>query len=252
VSANPVLLEREGSLARVVLNRPERRNALDDALVEALDDVLRQVAAAGWCRAVVVTGAGTAFCAGGDMAANSDVDVVGALARQRRFLQVGERLLNLPKPTVAAVNGAAVGAGLSLALLCDEVVLKASAKLSFGFLPIGLPPDLLSAVTVQRRAGWTVATDLFHSGRFVPAHEAVHLRLAHEAVEDDVLGTATRRAERLAALSPVAFAATKALLRQAYPAVAPAAEMEALAVALAVGTEEFRTATAAFRQPPGR
>jgi enoyl-CoA hydratase/carnithine racemase len=112
-----VLLEREGPLARVVLNRPERRNALDDALVEALDDVLRLVAAADWCRAVVVTGAGTAFCAGGDMTANGDVDVVGAAARQRRFLQVGERLLTLPKPTVAAVNGAAVGAGLSLALL---------------------------------------------------------------------------------------------------------------------------------------
>jgi 2-(1,2-epoxy-1,2-dihydrophenyl)acetyl-CoA isomerase len=96
-----------------------------------------------------------------------------------------------------------------------------------------------------------VATDLFHSGRFVAADEAVHLRLAHEAVEDDVLGTATRRAERLAALSPVAFAATKALLRQAWPAVAASAELETLAVALAVGTEEFRTATAAFRPPPG-
>jgi len=196
---------------------------------------------------VVLTGAGPAFCAGGDMAANGDADVPGALARQRRFLEVGERLLRLPKPTVAAVNGAAIGAGFSLALLCDEVVLHRAAKLSFGFLPLGLPPDLLSAVTVQRRAGWTVAADLFHSGRLVPAEEAVQLRLAHEVAEDDALAAATVRAQALARLSPVAFAATKALLRHAASSAAAVADLEALAVAVAVGTDEFRTATERFR-----
>jgi 2-(1,2-epoxy-1,2-dihydrophenyl)acetyl-CoA isomerase len=234
-------------VARLVLNRPDRRNALDDSLIDALDAALREVAAAPDCRAVVLTGAGPAFCAGGDMAANSDVDVPGALARQRRFLEVGERLLRLPKPTVAAVNGAAIGAGFSLALLCDEVVLHRAAKLSLGFLPIGLPPDLLSVATVQRRAGWTVAADVFHTGRLVPAEEAVQLRLAHEVVDDDALAAATARAEALARLSPVAFAATKALLRQAAPSAAAVADLEALAVAVAVGTDEFRTATERFR-----
>lgn len=248
VSAQPVLLERDGAVARLVLNRPERRNALDDSLIDALDAALREVAAAPDCRAVVLTGAGPAFCAGGDMAANSDVDVPGALARQRRFLEVGDRLLRLPKPTVAAVNGAAIGAGFSLALLCDEVVLHNAAKLAFGFLPIGLPPDLLSAVTVQRRAGWTVAADLFHTGRLIPAEEAVQLRLAHEVVDDDALAAATVRAEALARLSPVAFAATKALLRQAADSSASAVELEAFAVATAVGTAEFRNASARFRK----
>lgn len=250
MNAQPVVLERDGAVARVVLNRPERRNALDDTLIEALDAALREVAAAPGCRAVVLTGAGPAFCAGGDMAANSDVDVPGALARQRRFLEVGDRLLRLPKPTVAAVNGAAIGAGFSLALLCDEVVLHRAAKLSFGFLPIGLPPDLLSAVTVQRRAGWTVAADLFHTGRLVPAAEAVHMRLAHEVVDDDALAAATARAEALARLSPVAFAATKALLRHAASSATGVADLEALAVAVAVGTDEFRTATERFRPRP--
>jgi 2-(1,2-epoxy-1,2-dihydrophenyl)acetyl-CoA isomerase len=114
VSGHPVLLEQDGAVARLVLNRPERRNALDDSLIDALDAALREVAASPGCRAVVLTGSGPAFCAGGDIAANSDVDVARALARQRRFLEVGDRLLRLPKPTVAAVNGAAIGAGFSL------------------------------------------------------------------------------------------------------------------------------------------
>ncbi len=250
MSQSPVLVERDDAVAQVVLNRPARRNALDDALIEALDDALEQVEAATWCRAVLLTGAGPAFCAGGDMAANSDVDVLAAAVRHRRFLRVAERLQQLPKPTVAAVHGAAVGAGFSLALLCDEIVLHNSAKLSLGFLPVGLPPDLLSAVTVQRRAGWTVATDLLHSGRFVPAEEAVQLRLAHEVVDDDVAGAGRRRARALAALSPFAFAATKSLLRQAFPTHQAAAELETLAVAVAAGTAEFRMATAGFRDRP--
>jgi enoyl-CoA hydratase/carnithine racemase len=246
----PVLLQQDGVLARLVLNRPDRRNALDDALIDALDVALREVAAAPECRAVVLTGAGSAFCAGGDMAANSEVDVAGALARQHRFLAVGDRLLRLPKPTVAAVNGAAIGAGLSLALLCDEVVVHRAAKLSFGFLPLGLPPDLFSAVTVQRRAGWTVATDLFHTGRLIPADEAVRLRLAHEAV-DDALSAASSRAKQLARLSPAAFAATKALLRHAVGPIGSGTDVEAFAVAAAVGTEEFKNATAQFRARRG-
>ncbi|WKN60006.1 enoyl-CoA hydratase/isomerase family protein (plasmid) [Rhodococcus opacus] len=233
MSTRLVLVERNGALARVVLNRPDRRNALDDALIDALDYALRQVAAASWCRAVLVTGAGIAFCAGGDIAADSGADVPGAIVRQRRFLQVAARLHEMPKPTVAAVNGAAVGAGFSLALLCDEVILLGSAKLGMGFLTIGLPPDLLATLTVQRRAGWTVATDLFHSGRMVLADEAVRLHLAHEVVEDDVVGAATRRAEVLAAFPPFAFAATKSLLRQSFPATATIAELEALAVGVA-------------------
>ena len=89
---------------------------------------------------MVITGAGSAFCVGGDMATNSDVDVAQAVARQRRFLEVVERLLRLPKPTVAAVNGAAVGGGLSLALICDEIVVQANAKFELGFPCRRSPP----------------------------------------------------------------------------------------------------------------
>lgn len=248
MSQELVLLQRDDAVARVVLNRPDRRNALNDALVMELDDVLRELAAATWCRAVVLTGAGKAFCAGGDMADNAEGDVGRAVARQRRFLEVAAALLRLPKPTVAAVNGAAVGAGFSLALLCDEVLLHAKAKLSLGFLRVALPPDLLSAMAVQRRAGWTVATDLLHSGRFVPAEEAVSLRLAHACVDGDVVMAADDRARELAELSPFAFAATKALLREAAGVATALTELEAMAVGIAATSPEFAAATMGFRR----
>ncbi len=250
-----VLVDREGAVARLVLNRPERRNALNVALMEALGSTLHEMQAAPWCHAVVLTGAGSAFCAGGDMSTDSGVmsadtgaDVGVAVTRHRQLLEAAERLLHFTKPTVAAVNGAAIGAGFSLALLCDEVVLHGDAKLSLNFLQLGLPPDLLSAVTVQRRAGWTVATDLFHTGRLLPAREAVELRLAHEVVDDDVIGVASRRAAALAELSPFAFATAKLMLRQAFSP--PAADLEALAVGAAVGTEQFQSAVAGYRRPP--
>lgn len=248
MSQDLVLIERDEAIARVVLNRPDRRNALNDELVTALDDVLRELSAASWCRAVVLTGAGKAFCAGGDMAANAEADVGLAVARQRRFLEVADALLRLPKPTVAAVNGAAVGAGFSLALLCDEVVLHTGAKLSLGFLRVALPPDLLSAMTVQRRAGWTVATDLLHSGRFVPAEEAVSLHLAHACVDTDVVVAASERARQLAELSPFAFAATKTLLRHAAGVPTALSELEAMAVGIAATSPEFVAATSGFRR----
>ncbi|MEO2088659.1 MAG: enoyl-CoA hydratase/isomerase family protein, partial [Gemmataceae bacterium] len=114
-----VTYQHLGPAAVVTINRPDKRNALSRALIAALTAAFRKAADDPAARCVIITGGGPAFCAGGDMAANSDVDVPGALLRQRRFLEVGDRLLRLPKPTVAAVNGAAIGAGFSLALLCD-------------------------------------------------------------------------------------------------------------------------------------
>jgi 2-(1,2-epoxy-1,2-dihydrophenyl)acetyl-CoA isomerase len=246
----PLLIERAGSVVQIKLNRPNRRNALDDALVDSLGNALEQVARTAECRAVVITGTGSAFCAGGDMAANSDVDVTQAAARQRRFLEVAERLMRLPKPTVAAVNGAAVGAGLSLALICDEIVVQRNAKLSLGFLALGLPPDLLAAATLQRRVGWTVATDLLHTGRFLPAEEAVRLGLVHQ-MADDALAVALERAEALARVSQSAFAATKALLLHSSVSHTTVSDLEAYAVAASVGSQEFKESTARFRKHDG-
>lgn len=125
------------------------------------------------------------------------------------------------------------------------MLLSADRRLGFGFLAVGLPPDTLAAQTLQRRAGWTVATDL-HSGRLVPAAEAVELALAHAVTDGSVLNSAIARATELGRLSPFAFATTKAMLRQAWQG-AGLNEMEAPLVGIAVATPELQEATARFR-----
>lgn len=248
-SADEVLVSRRGAVALVTLNRPDKRNALSEDVVRQLSDAFGVVEDDASCRAVVLCGAGRSFCAGGDMDANIDPepDAVRAQIRHRSFLRAAERLASLSKPTVAAVQGAAIGAGASLALLCDEVVVEAGTKFGFGFLRVGLPPDLFCAATLQRRLGWTLAADLLHSGRLVPGPEAVALRLATHLASDEVLDLAVERADDLASLSPYAFRATKAMLRAASAPGGAAAELEAALVGMATTTLEFREATARFR-----
>jgi 2-(1,2-epoxy-1,2-dihydrophenyl)acetyl-CoA isomerase len=241
-----VLVERHGAVAQVSLNRPERRNALNDEMIRELGTALAEVTRDPSCRAVVLTGSGSAFCAGGDIAANGNADAATAITRHDRFVEVALRLHRLPKPTVSAINGPAIGAGLSLALLCDEVVVARTARLAFSFLQTGLPPDLMSAATVQRRAGWTVAADLFHTGRVIPPDEALALRLVNEVVAGEVLPPALERARHLAELSPAAFLATKQLLRSAWSSLEAVAQAEPGWVATCVATEEFRETVKRF------
>lgn len=242
-----VLVERFDDVARVTLNRPERRNALNQEMVRRLDAAVAELAGADWCRAVVIAGSGPIFCAGGDLQDNVDdePDPIQAVARHRHFLAAADRLLRCPKPTVAAVHGHAVGAGASLALLCDEIVLDRAATLRLAFLSVGLPPDLGSVHTLQRRIGWTQAAELLHSGRPIDGAEAVRINLVHEVADGDCLELAHRRAGRLAALSPFAFAATKALLRAT--AGGDASNLELLAVGIAAAGPDFREIAARYR-----
>jgi 2-(1,2-epoxy-1,2-dihydrophenyl)acetyl-CoA isomerase len=246
-----ILLDKIDAVACLTLNRPQQRNALNQALVIRLDAILTELQGANWCRGVLLTGAGTVFCAGGDLTDNIDEepDAVAAVARHRHFVAAAERLTHFPKPTVAAVNGHAVGAGASLALACDEIVLHSAAKFGLIFLSVGLPPDALSVQNLRRRVGWTVATDLLYSARMVAAGEALSLGLIHEVAEEDVLQAGLVRATRLAALSPFAFAATKAMLRELESPGRDSRELEALLVGVATTTPEFRAATAKFRPP---
>ena len=253
MSEDVVLVEPIDSVGWVTLNRPERRNALNEALVRRLESVLSDLEVANWCRAVVLTGAGKAFCAGGDLDDNIDVepDAARAGARHRAFLAAAQRLRAFPKPTIAAVHGSAVGAGASLALMCDEVIMESDARLGLIFLQVGLPPDLLCAETLQRRVGWTVATELLHSGRMVSGRQAKDIGLIHRAVDDSVADVALERAQELAMISPYAFAATKALLRLAGAAGPGLVELEEQVVGAAVATPEFQQATAHFRSSRG-
>ena len=157
---------RSGAAATVVLNRPERMNAWSDAMSRDLLEVLRGVAADETVRAVMLTGAGRAFCSGADLkegmesaeASGGTMDTSGTLTRW--YHPIVTTIREMPKPVISAVNGPAVGAGLSLALAADLVVAKESAYFLLAFVNIGLVPDGGGSMFVPARIGFARAAEI--------------------------------------------------------------------------------------------
>jgi len=211
-----LLLELDGPVAIVTLNRPEVRNALDRRMAVELLGVLDRLADPG-IRAVVLTGAGGAFCSGQDLRIAADgIGSAGAIVRETwNPIVLGIRRLS--KPVLAAIGGPAVGAGMSLALACDVRVAGAGAQLGFGFGRIGLMPDAGTTWFLPRVVGLGRAHELVLSARNVPASEALDLGLVEFVVPDEqVLDQARRMAGLLAAGPTVAYAAAKQALGRSF------------------------------------
>lgn len=194
-----VVLEQSGEVATLRLNRPDKLNALSDAMVEEfrarLDEVARSSA-----RVVVLTGSGRGFCAGFDLslAAASGVDDETAfwMARQEKFASLVTRLRAIPQPTIAAVNGAAAGAGLGLALACDTRIGSTAACFNAAFIKVGMSScDIGVSWLLPRAIGTTRAFEIMLTGRMVEAEEAERIGLVVRIVEPDALA---REAESLA------------------------------------------------------
>jgi len=221
-----VVLRSEGSRVRVLtLNRPASRNALDGALYEAMLSAVRTVASEPEVRAVVLTGAGEAFSAGGDFGLiqrmQEDADLRRATLDQGRSLFWS--LLELDVPVVAAVNGAAVGAGATLALLCDIVLMAEDAYLAEPRVSIGLVPGDGSAILWPMLAGVPAARSYLLTGDRMPAQDAHRLGLVHRVVQRRaVLTEAKTLAERLADLSAHSVRSTKRALNLQVEAAARA------------------------------
>lgn len=254
----PVIVERLEAVATVVLNRPDRRNALTRDLKEALVGALHDVAADPDVRAVVLTGSGPAFCVGQDLAEHAaalEADPATAFDTvATHYSPIVTALATMPKPVVAAVNGTCVGAGLGFALACDLRVLAAGATLGTAFSAIGLTCDSGLASTLPRAVGEARARELVLLGRNFTPEEAGPWGITGEIVPaDDVLATAKKTATRLAAGPRVAYAESKRLL--AHGLDRPLAETlieEAVGQARCGRTEDHRGAVTAFldRQRP--
>jgi 2-(1,2-epoxy-1,2-dihydrophenyl)acetyl-CoA isomerase len=212
----PVLYQIRGAVATVIINRPDQRNALDAATKTLLLERLGQAAYGDSIRAVVLTGAGSAFCVGQDLGEHAQ-----ALAADpaTAFDTVDEDynplitlLTTMPKPVVAAVNGTCVGAGLGLALACDLRVISSAAKLGTAFSGIGLTCDSGLSVTLVRAVGQARAAQLMLLGSIFTADEAVGWGIS--GIIADPAKT-VEVAEGLAAGPTRAFAETKALLSAA-------------------------------------
>jgi len=214
----PVLVRDEGDRRLVTLNRTEKRNALDVDAAAAVAAAVREAADAG-VRSVILTGAPPAFCAGGDLPALAAVAERGALvatdAIYRDFHGIVRAIRDSPLPVIAAVNGAALGAGLDLALCCDLRVAAESAVFQSTWVRAGLVPGMGGAHHLPHVVGSARAASMLLLGRSVTAAEALESGLVNEVVPDgEAPAAAARIADEVAALPAVAVARTKAALRR--------------------------------------
>jgi 2-(1,2-epoxy-1,2-dihydrophenyl)acetyl-CoA isomerase len=241
--------EREG-VGIVTLNRPEAMNALNLRLKEELGLVFEAIAAAPEVRSVLLTGAGRAFCAGGDI---SEMDASRPPAATRARMQ---KLLNgtvlpisrLEKPVVAAINGHCHGLGFSIALGCDIAYAAESAVLSMAFTRMGLVPDGTAIHLLPRIVGLNRAKELVLSARRLSAQEALELGLISRVLPDaELLDAALGLATTLASGPTLAYGAAKRLLEQApLLSLDDAVELESYAQAIMMASADHAEAVAAF------
>lgn len=200
----------------ITLNRPDRLNAIDPELADALPRAIDAAAADDAIRAVVITGAGRGFCSGLDLSVPPRLPEDTRVQRLDRFAWVGRLVLSLSnceKPVIAAVNGPAAGAGFGLALGADIRLVAASAKLTAGYVRRALSPDAGVSFLLPRLIGTSRATEILFTGRDVDAAEAERIGLAAMVFADDKFTeSAQQYAEVLAAGPPTALALTKRLL----------------------------------------
>jgi 2-(1,2-epoxy-1,2-dihydrophenyl)acetyl-CoA isomerase len=243
-----VLTRRDGAVLTIALNRPEAYNAFTRELHEDLYAVLDGEAADAEVRAVVITGSGKAFCSGQDIREFGAVSESIADALEQTYHPNVRLIRALEKPVIAAVNGAAAGAGLSLAAACDVRIASEDAFFVPGFVGIGLVPDAGGTWFLHRLLGFARAFEWLTSNRRLSAAEALAWGLVAEVVP--AAGFEERVAELAAswaALPTMAVAGTKRLLDHAYDAsLEEQLALEATVQQEATGTADFREGVAAF------
>ncbi|MBL8287295.1 MAG: enoyl-CoA hydratase/isomerase family protein [Rubrivivax sp.] len=242
-------IERQGAVAVLTMNHPERRNALDLEMRRALLAALRELAEDDAVRALVLTGAGNAFCAGADVSRMGGRDLAGARERMKTLHAMVLALHGLDKPVVAAVRGAAVGIGFSLAMACDVAIASPSADFSQVFTRVGLAPDGGAIWFLARQLGMSRAKELVLSGRKLRAEEALALGLVARVVpEEQVLSDALALAAEYAAGPTLALAMAKQLFGAAVaPGLAAFLEQELLVGPQLAQTSDHAEGRAAFQ-----
>lgn len=244
--------DRDGGVVVLTIDRPEARNALSPEIRSGIGDQFEAMAEDGAVRAVVLTGAGGHFCAGGDVKTMGSRDPAANRERLSEMVRIAEIAITFPKPLVAAVRGHAAGAGASIACLADVVVAGDSAKFTVSFLNVGLVPDWGLTHTLPRRIGPAAARRLALTRERVDADEACRLGLADvRAPDEEVMAVALERARSLGASALGGYAALKAMMEDR-EALRAALRAEARTQSERFRTWEHREGVAAFREkrPP--
>ena len=246
-----LLLDRADGVATITLNRPEAYNALNLALGRDLFAAALEVDEDPGVRCVVITGAGKAFCGGGDVKDFAEaLPRIGVLVKELTTYVHGavSRLARSPKPVIVAVNGVAAGGGLSLALSGDLVLAAESARFTMAYSKIGATPDGSSSYFLPRLTGIRRALELYLTNRVLSAKEALEWGLVTRVVPDAELGSATRALAKELAQGPTkAFGAAKLLFHQStHESLETQMELESQAIAASGHTEDFREGVTAF------
>ena len=248
-----LLYEVKDGIATLTLNRPERLNALGDTLREDLHDAVTRASDDALVRVIVVTGAGKGFCAGGDVKAMNERREQGAgrpiiekvaPGRDRTVLA----LRDAPKPVIAAVNGAAAGAGMNLALACDIRLASTTAKFAQAFVKRGLHPDWGGTYFLPRVVGVAKAAELIWTGEIIDADEALRLGIVSAVHPPDELMAATHAlARKIAAGPPIAIRlAKRAIYHNLESDLRQALEFETFAQNICFDTDDAKEGIRAF------
>src|SRR2546422_1975910 len=248
-----LLYETKDRVATLTLNRPDRLNALGGTLREDLTAGLTRAIDDPDVRVIVITGAGKGFCAGGDVKAMQDANQAGrtrpldervAPSRDRTVLLMRDS----PKPLIAAVNGAAAGAGMNLALACDIRLASTAAKFSQAFVRRGLHPDWGGTYFLPRVVGMAKACEMIFTGELIDANEALRLGIVSAVHSPERLLPATYElATKIAQGPPVAIRlARRALYRNQHEDLRAALEFETFAQNICADTEDAREGIRAF------
>jgi 2-(1,2-epoxy-1,2-dihydrophenyl)acetyl-CoA isomerase len=250
-----LLYEIKDRIATLTLNRPERLNALGGSLRDDLHDAILRASEDDAVRVLVITGAGRGFCSGGDVKSMSERDRAGTgsplrekIAPQRDRTILAMR--DCPKPIIAAVNGAAAGAGMNLALACDMRIASTAAKFAQAFVKRGLHPDWGGSYFLPRVVGVAKACELIFTGDTIDAAEALRLGIVNAVVEPEALmPKAYELAGRIAAGPPIAIRLAKRAIYHSLEADLRAAlEYETYAQNLCRETEDSKEGVQAFME----
>ncbi|MFO0694742.1 MAG: enoyl-CoA hydratase-related protein [Polyangiales bacterium] len=246
MSRTTVIEETRGFVRILRMNRPQAKNAFNNQMYNELADAIGEAAATRDVRVLLLTGTGDSYSAGQDLSemsklAPTDGSPVG-------FERLLDALVACDKPIVAAVNGLAVGIGMTMLPHVDLVYFAKTAKLRCPFAPLGVTPEAASSLTLPRIFGYQKAAEFLFTGRWMPADEAVALGLGLAVVEPDaLLDTALAKATELAAMPPKAIQAMKRLLRHTdVPSIKDIRKLENDTLFARIGTPENNEAIRAF------
>lgn len=241
-----IKITTDARVTTLTINRPDKKNAITQAMYAVMADAINTYAETDDARAFVITGAGDMFTAGNDLQDFSTADRSAEEPPVTRFLQA---ILNCPKPLIAAVNGPAIGVGLTMLLHCDLVYAGQSATFNAPFVKLGLVPEAGSSILLPEAVGMAVANDILLGGRTLTAEEAVRFGLAARVVPDAELGTTAHKIARgVAASAPDAMRKSKSLIRSQHERIANQMRTEGKIFVEQLQSPEFSESVAAMMQ----